>query len=204
MVMLVVFSAIAVVALVVVLFLVQFYRNPERVIPKGNQIVSPADGKIIKIMTVNTGYVRIDKGMLGKVQMLARDIAKECIVVSIFMSPLDVHYNRSPIDGKIKKVRHVEGKFLAVNTFENGLQNEHTEITIQNKELKVKVLQIAGFLARRIRCFVKVGQKMEKGERIGMICLGSQATLIMPKKVKVVVKVGEKVRAGESIIAEMP
>lgn len=205
MVILIAFSAIAVIVLVLILFLVQFYRNPERKIPEEeNSIVSPADGKVIKIMRVNTKYVHIDKGMLGKVQMLARDIAKECVVISIFMSPFDVHYNRAPIAGKVKKVSHVGGKLLPVNTFENGLQNEHTEIIIQNRNIRVKVLQIAGFLARRIRCFVKTNQKMEKGERIGMICLGSQATLIMPSKVNVVVKVGERVKAGSSIIAELP
>ncbi len=188
----------------VVLFLVQFYRNPERIIPTGNNIVSPADGRIISILRTTEKEIMIEKGAFGKIKAMAKDIGKDCYVVSIFMSPVDAHYNRSPMGGKIKKILHSGGKLLPVNTFENGLQNENNQIIIENKKMKVKVIQIAGFVARRIRCFVKEGQSVGKGQRIGMICLGSQATLVMPSKVKLIVKKGQYVKAGESIIAELP
>jgi phosphatidylserine decarboxylase len=196
-------SFIAVAVILLVLFLLQFYRNPERIIPEGSNIVSPADGKIIKILTMGSEYVDIEKGVLGKVQVLASDVASECVIVSIFMSPVDVHYNRAPISGVVKKVIHKRGKLLPASTFENGLQNEHTQILVQGKGIRVKVLQVAGFLARRIRCDVKEGQKVKKGERIGMIALGSQATLIMPSTVKLIVKEGQHVKAGSSVIAEI-
>src|SRR3989338_286483 len=168
---------------VVVLFLVQFYRNPERQIPAGNSIVSPADGRIISILRTTDKKIIIEKGAFGKIKAMAKDIGKDCHVVSIFMSPIDAHYNRAPIGGKIKKIVHRSGKLLPVNTFENGLQNENNQIIIENKKMRIKVIQIAGFVARRIRCFIEEGQHIEKGQRIGMICLGSQATLIMPSQV---------------------
>jgi phosphatidylserine decarboxylase len=198
-----VLSVTAAIALVIVLFLVQFYRNPERAIPAGGSIVSPADGRIISILRTTDKKVAIEKGAFGKIRALASDVGRDCYVISIFMSPIDAHYNRAPIAGKITSIIHQNGKLLPVHTMENGLQNENNQIIIENKKMKVKVIQIAGFVARRIRCFVKESQFVKKGERIGMICLGSQATLIMPAKVKLVVKEGQHVKAGSSVIAEI-
>ncbi len=116
------------------------------------------------------------------------------------MSPFNVHINRSPIQGQVTKVTYSKGKFLPVNTFENGLVNEKNEILITNKQLgKVKVIQIAGFLARRIECYVKEKEKLAKGQRIGLINLGSQVTLILPTTVKLIVNKGDKVKGGDII-----
>ena len=186
--------------LLIVWFLINFYRDPCRRIPEGNNIVSPADGRVIGIIDTKEDEVKINKGMFGKIKILTKDISKECYVVSIFMSPFDVHVNRSPIDGVVKSVKHSEGKFFGAYNLEKSLENEKNEIIIQNKRIKVKVIQIAGFLARKIKCNVKKNQKINKGDKIGMIVFGSQATLVLPKTVNLIVNINDKVKAGESII----
>lgn len=185
----------------IMLFLLNFYRNPERKIPKGRNIVSPADGKIISIIGTKSSSIKISKGFLGKIKTLTNDVSSECYVISIFMSPLDVHYNRSPIDGIVKSIRHTKGKFFEAYNLEKSLQNEKNEILIQDRKIKIKVIQIAGFLARRIKCFVHENQKIDKGAKIGMIALGSQTTIVLPSGVDLKVKLGDKVKAGSTIIA---
>ena len=188
-------------ALLIASFLLNFYRDPERKIPKGRNIVSPADGRIIGIIGTSENSVKVKKGFLGKIKTMTSDIAQECHAVSIFMSPLNVHINRAPIEGTIKYVRHTKGKFFMAYDLEKSFENEKNEIVIQNKSLKIKVVQVAGFLARRIICDIKSNQKVNKGSKIGMIVLGSQAIIIIPKKVKLRIKLNDKVKAGETIIA---
>ncbi len=225
---------IAVLALLIASFLLNFYRDPKRIIPIGNNIVSPADGRVIgiidtseiareikfsaltqnrravseraqKSMIFDTSIdeIEVSKGMVGKIRAMTKDISKECYVISIFMSPLDVHINRAPIEGTIKSIQHTKGKFFKAYDLKKSFENEKNEIIIENKNIKVKVIQIAGFLARRIICNVKVNQKVDKGQKIGMIALGSQATVIMPKKVNMKIKLNDKLKAGQSIIAEL-
>src|SRR3989338_4375974 len=184
------------IGLLTAIFLLNFYRDPERKIPKGNDIVSPADGKVISIIDTSKEVIKVKKGFVGKIRVLTKDVAKKCYVVSIFMSPLDVHVNRVPIEGTIKSIKHTKGKFFKAYDLEKSLENEKNEIVIQNKNLKIKVIQIAGFLARRIMCRVKVNQKVDKGHKIGFIALGSQTTIILPKNLKLKVKTGDKVKAG--------
>ena len=194
---------IGILALLIASFLLNFYKDPKRVIPKGNNIVSPADGKVISIINTSNNNVKISKGLLGKIKSATNDIAKECHAVSIFMSPIDAHINRAPIEGIIKSVKHTKGKFFRAYDMEKSFENEKNEIVIQNQNLKVKVIQIAGFLARRIICDVKANQKINKGQKIGRIALGSQATIMIPKKFKLRIKINDKVKAGETIIAEL-
>ncbi len=192
-----------IVILLIVLFLINFYRDPQRTIPNGSNIVSPADGRVISIIDTSKDKITIKKGILGKIKTLAKDVANECYAISIFMSPLDVHINRTPINGIIESIKHSKGTFFMAFDMEKSLQNEKNEILIRNKDFKVKVVQIAGFLARRIICTVKKNQKVNKGEKIGMISLGSQTTLIIPKWVGLKVKLNDKVKAGQSIIANL-
>ena len=223
---------IIVLALVISSFLLNFYKDPKRIIPKGSNILAPADGKVISIIDMSEiakgknsrvstqkksaisehdrkslifdtskKIVKIKKGIIGKIKTLTKDVAKECYVISIFMSPLDAHINRAPIAGTIKSIRHTKGKFFKAYDLENSFENEKNEIIIENNKLKVKVIQIAGFLARRIICNAKINQKVNKGNKIGMIALGSQTTLIIPSGVDLKVKVNDKVKAGETIIA---
>ena len=189
------------VIMIIILFLLNFYKDPKRTIPKGNNIVSPADGKVISIINTSKNEIKIKKGLIGKINSLTKDVAKECYVVSIFMSPLDAHINRAPIEGNVKSVKHTKGKFFKAYDFEKSFENEKNELIIENKNLKVKVIQVAGFLARRILCYAKVNQKINKGQKIGMIAVGSQTTIIMPKKVELRIKVNDKVKAGETIVA---
>jgi len=194
---------IAVLAILIILFLMNFYRDPERVIPKGNNIVAPADGKIISIINTSKNSVNVGKGLIGKVKTLTSDVADQCHIVSIFMSPFDVHINRSPVTGTITSIKHSKGNFFKAYDFERSLQNEKNEILIQKGKLKVKVIQIAGFLARRIICKVRKNQKVNKGQKIGMIALGSQTTIILPIRLRLKIKLRDKVKAGETIIADM-
>lgn len=191
------------IVLLVVLFLLQFYRDPKREIPQGNMVVSPADGTVMRIIRTSDKRITVKKGVLGKIRTLAKDISNDCYVVSIFMSPIDAHINRAPIGGKIISVQHTKGKFFAAYDLEKSLMNEKNEVIVKGDKIKVKVIQIAGFLARRVISSVKKGQEVAKGQRIGQIALGSQATLIMPSTVKIVVKEGQHVKAGSSIIAEV-
>ena len=185
------------------LFLLNFYRDPKRTIPKGNNIVSPADGRVIRIFDTSGGEIKVSKGILGKIKTMTKDISDNCYVISIFMSPLDVHINRAPIEGKIISINHTKGKFFKAYDLNKSFENEKNEIVIENKNIKIKVIQIAGFLARRILCYAQVNNKVNKGDKIGMIALGSQATIIMPKKVNLKIKLNDKVKAGESIIADL-
>ena len=196
-------TSIAFILFLLVLFLINFYRDPKRTIPKGSNIVAPADGRIISIINTSKNSIKIKKGLFGKVKTLTTDIAENCYVISIFMSPFDVHINRAPIEGIIKSVKYTKGKFFEAYNLEKSLENEKNEIIIENKKLKVKVIQIAGFLARRIKCYVKKNQKVNKGEKIGMIALSSQTTIIIPAGVDLKVKVNDKVKAGETIIADL-
>src|SRR3989344_6768973 len=196
---------IIIIAISIILFLINFYRDPKRDIPKGNNIVSPADGKIISILRISKNKATIKKGLIGKIETLTQDIAKECHVISIFMNPFDVHVNRAPMEGRIVSVKHEKGKFFAAYDIEKSLSNEKNEIIIENKKIgRIKVIQIAGFLARRIICSAKKNEKVNKGQKIGKIVLGSQVTLILPaKKINLRVKKGQRVNAGSTIIADV-
>jgi len=203
-VILVLASIILLASSLLILFLINFYRDPKRNIPKGNNIVSPADGKIMRILTTKKKTVTLKKGFVGRIEAFAGDIAPECTIISIFMSPLDVHVNRSPIDGEVISVKHTPGKYFAAFDLKKSLMNEKNEIIIKNEKIgRIKAIQIAGFLARRIVCNAKAGDALRKGQRFGKIVLGSQATLILPsKKVKIIAKEGQKAAAGETILAE--
>jgi phosphatidylserine decarboxylase len=181
-----------------------FLRRPARKIPQGSVVVSPADGRIVRILDIRGGRAAsVSKGLLGKVRLLTADTIRDGHVIVIMMTPFNVHYQRAPLDGIVESVRYSKGRFLnAVNDAGSlrSLQNERNEVLISTKAGRVKVVQVAGFLARRIRCFIKPKQKIHKGEEIGLICLGSQVILIIPK-LRLAVKEGQRVTDGETVIA---
>lgn len=201
------FNIFIIIVFLVILFLIfwkfWFLRDPERKIPEGNVVVAPADGKVIDILDIkNPDEIKIKKGLVGKIRTLTTDVTNPHYLISIFMSPLDVHINRAPVEGEVVSIKYEKGKLLPANSLENGLLNEKNEIIIKNPKLgKIKVIQIAGILARRIVCSVEKNQNIIKGQRIGLINLGSQVTLILPK-VNLAVKKGVHVTAGETVIAE--
>ena len=179
-----------------------FLRDPKRDIPSGNNIVSPGDGKIIKIIKTNKNNIKIKK-KLGSIQTACNEVSDECYIVSIFMSVLNVHINRSPISGKILSIKHKKGGFSPASKFNSFITNEKNEVLIENETIgKVKVIQVAGAVARRIVCFLDSGNEINKGQKIGLIKLGSQVNLILPTTVKLRVKEKQKVKGGETIIAE--
>ncbi len=168
------------------LFTLYFFRDPERIPPNDkNVIVSPADGKVLLIKDVNGNpYVEGD-----------------AVQISVFMSPLDVHVNRIPVDGKVDYLKFVKGKFLAAFNDKADLENERNEIGILSQHGKVFFTQVAGVFARRIISGLKKGEEVKIGERFGMIKFGSRCDIIVPKnKWRAEVKVGEHVTAGETVI----
>lgn len=175
-------------AVFLLIFTLNFFRDPERNIPeKDNIIVSPADGKILII-----------KDVLEK-----RYLNEEAIQVSIFMSPLNVHVNRIPIDGKVDYLKYIEGEYLVAYHDKADERNERSEIGIMSKFGKVFFTQVAGMVARRIVYDLKLEDSVKKGDRFGMIKFGSRVDVIVPKKWELKVKEGDLTTAGETILFEM-
>lgn len=206
-----VFSLATILAALLILFLLlwrfYFLRNPTPNIPEGkNIILSPANGNIAKILHFKNGKAAIvEKGYLGKIPVITNDVAKEGYIILMRLHVYNIHWQRQPIAGTIEKITYTKGKFLnAVKDVENMhclFENEKNEILIKGK-IRCKVIQIAGFLARRIECFVKEGQEVAAGDIIGLINLGSQTALIVPK-IKLKVKEGDVVQVGETVIGEV-
>lgn len=175
--------------LILTLFMLYFFRDPERLIPDDkNVFVSPADGKVILIRDVHESkYLHAD--------------VKE---ISIFMSPVNVHVNRAPCDGRVKMVKHNEGRFCAAYKDEASVCNENIEMVLGTEYGDILVRQVAGFLARRAVCRNKEGDILKRGERYGVIKFSSRVDMYIPGNTKIRIKAGEMVKAGETIIAEMP
>lgn len=185
-----------------------FLRNPKRNIPLGNNLISPAHGKIVRILDTSKN-IRIRKGLLGHVTLLTKDISNECLVICIMMNIHNIHIQRSPISGEIINQKYSKGKFMNVVSGAEKLEwleNERNEIVIFNKKhnMKVRVVQVAGAFAKRIKSYVKTKQEIKKGEDIGHITFGSQVTVIVPKnKIKLTIKEKDIVTDGETILGEL-
>ncbi len=181
-----------------------FLRDLSNNIPEGGNLVAPASGRVISIVTVDkASEITIRKGFFGAIETLLEQNESHYLI-NIFMSPLDEHYTKMPCDGKVIKISRTSGKFRAVNTLDAGLANEKQEFLIETKIGMIKVIQIAGFLARRTRSFVREGGALKKGQKLGVILLGSQTALLFPRKnYRLEIKVGQKVRAGETIVTNL-
>jgi len=179
------FWIISLLFLGVAAFMAFFFRDPRRSIPtEPGIVVAPADGRVT---VVNRASAEPDSESL----------------VSIFLSPLDVHVNRSPIGGTITNINYKSGKFLMATDERARLVNEQNTLTIQGNGLTVKCTQIAGILARRSVCWKKEGERVECGERFGMIKFGSRTDVLMPPAVEILVKEGMRVRGGKTIIGRL-
>ena len=169
-------------------FMAFFFRDPERAAPTTPRaILAPADGKVMAAGPV------ADDPFVGPAQ-----------AVSIFLSPLDVHVNRSPLAGLVVGVEYRPGAKLAAYRAEASERNERTSISIQGDGARVVVRQIAGVLARRIVCRVRPGDRLALGERFGLIKFGSRTDLIMPAAARLQVKTGDRVRGGETVMGVLP
>lgn len=164
-------------------FMAWFFRDPERTPPEDPEAwASPADGKVVEIYPFLHPFT-------GK-----------CTVVGVFMSPLDVHVNRMPCDGTISHMEYVPGKKMMAFNPKASLENERFIMGFETAAGRGMTVQIAGFLARRIVCSRAAGERLSRGERFGMIKLGSKVDLYLPEGVVPAVAVGQRVKAGETAI----
>jgi phosphatidylserine decarboxylase len=169
----------------IALFMAFFFRNPHRAVPlEPGIVVAPADGKVT--------IVKLADG-----QQYPESL------VSIFLSPLDVHVNRSPIGGEILDITYKKGRFVMATRDDARLLNEQNTLTIQGDGLTVRCTQIAGILARRIVCWKQRGDRVKCGERFGMIKFGSRTDLLLPPNIEVVVNEGMKVKGGVTIVGRI-
>src|SRR5438552_8378298 len=187
----------------------RFYRDPERTISNRNDvIVSPADGTVIYIRESHEGLLPVSTkyGQAYPLQELTKSAfySQEAVVIGISMNFLDVHVNRAPIAGRITLHRHFPGRFGSLRRPEMVFENERATTLIERDEqLQIAVVQIASRLVRQIATFVREGQDVELGQRIGAIRFGSQVDLVLPicQYLKIRVQPGELVKAGQSVIA---
>jgi phosphatidylserine decarboxylase len=172
----------AAIVFVVAAFMLYFFRDPERQCPDDDSLViSAADGRV----------TRIEENETGK-------------LVSVFLSPLDVHINRSPITGTITQIDYIRGYKKPATSDQASLINERNSLVIVGDRMTVTCTQIAGILARRIVCWPEVGDRLLRGQRFGLIKFGSRTDLLMPAAVEIEVKIGDRVRGGETVIARLP
>ncbi len=183
-------SVIAVFGLLATVAICLFFRDPDRATPVSeNALIAPADGRV-----VFTGKVEDNPYVEGP-----------CMKVGIFMSVLNVHVNRIPFSGDVTSVRHYPGKFFSADKDKASLENERNAVIVTTKDRRViGVVQVAGFIARRIITWVHPNDTVAAGQRFGMICFGSRVDLYLPEDAEVSARVGDRVSAGYSIIGRLP
>lgn len=202
-------SGTVVLILFVLLFFYRFFRNPTRKIPGDrNDIVSPADGRVIYIkeLEANQIPVTIKKKRVASIQEITKtDILEQpCYLIGIAMTLFDVHYNRAPIDGKIVLVKHTSGTAIGLNNPESTLVNErNTTVFKRDDGVMAGVVQIAARWVDRCIVMSNEGEKLKRGQIFGKIRWGSQADLIIPRNSEILVREGEQVYAGSTIIAKL-
>jgi phosphatidylserine decarboxylase len=179
-------AVLTAVPVLLALFFLWFFRDPSRTIPAGpGLIVSPGDGKVEEAEWIET-------------------TAGSRLRVTIFLNVFDVHVNRAPVGGAVTLVEYRKGEFLNAMKPESAVRNEQTLITVDAGGYSVSFKQIAGLLARRIVCNLKTGDRVERGQRMGLIKFGSRVDVLMPAEVNLKVRVGQRVKGGSSVLAEMP
>ena len=176
---------IAYLGVVVTAFILSFFRDPERIIPeKPHAVVSPADGKVI---------------FVGKVQD-DDYLQKEVFKISVFMNVFNVHVNRIPITGEVKKIDYRPGKFYSADSDRGMLHNESCATIIEKNGVEIVCVQVAGLIARRIVNWLDVGDEIKKGERFGLIRFGSRVDVYLPSDIAIAIEKGQKIKAGETIL----
>ena len=177
---------LALVPVFLAVFFLWFFRDPNRKIPTGpGVVVSPGDGKVEEAEWIET-------------------TAGNRVRVTIFLNVFDVHVNRVPVGGIVTLVEHRAGQFLNAMKAESAVLNEQTMITIDTGTYSVSFKQIAGLLARRIICNLRVGEKVERGQRMGLIKFGSRVDVLLPAETEMRVKAGDRVKGGSSILGVIP
>ena len=181
------------IGIILSIWCVYFFRDPERITPKGDKfLISPADGKILSVTTSKSPENLLDKKQ------------KEMKKISIFMDVFNVHVNRIPISGKVVWLKYVPGTFLNASFDKASEDNERMIIKIEiSKDFHIYVVQIAGLIARRIKCDLTENQQVKSGDRFGIIRFGSRVDIFMPEEFKVNVFEGQTSISGETILANL-
>ena len=180
---------VSIISLIIFFFFAQFFRNPKRKLTKEEgYLVSPADGKIVVIEKVFEDEY----------------LMKDCMQVSIFMSPLNVHLNRIPLSGTVEYYKYHPGEYLvAFHPKSSKLNERNTAVITNSAGQKVLMRQIAGAVARRIRFYLKVGQQVKQGEELGFIKFGSRMDVFLPLGTEVLVNMNQKVKGGVTLLAKL-
>jgi phosphatidylserine decarboxylase len=173
----------AIIPCLLAFFFLWFFRDPERTIPRdAGAVVSPGDGKVTDVSAVMVGNEKRTR-------------------ISIFLSVFNVHVNRSPISGVVRDVRYQRGQFMNAMDKASAEQNEQNIVTVEGDGETVVFKQIAGLLARRIVFYPKIGDRLERGQRVGLIKFGSRVDVVVDASARVTVKVGDRVQGGASVLA---
>lgn len=173
---------------IIFVFVLQFFRDPARVIPQeAGVVLSACDGRVIKVERAQDPYGQ-----------------REAILVSVFMNVFNVHSNRSPADGTVQKVQYFPGKFVNADLDKASTDNERNAVVLKtNDGQTVTFVQVAGLIARRILCYIKVGDALTRGQRYGFIRFGSRVDVYLPLTATVKVAIGDKVSATTTILAKL-
>ncbi|MGE5161115.1 MAG: phosphatidylserine decarboxylase [Betaproteobacteria bacterium] len=172
----------------VAVFVIQFFRDPPRAVPtQPNAVLSPADGRIVKVEKVRD-------------PMTERDT----LLISVFMNVFNVHSNRAPVDGTVERIQYSAGKFVNADLDKASSENERNAMVMRLADgERIAVVQVAGLIARRILCYAKAGQRLARGERYGFIRFGSRVDVYLPLTARPRVAVGDVVHATTTILAEL-
>jgi len=169
-------------------FVLQFFRDPQRIAPLGRDLVlSPADGRIVVVEVTQDPYAK-----------------REALKISVFMNVFNVHSNRSAVNGLVKEIQYFPGKFVNADLDKASLENERNAMVIDANGQTVTIVQVAGLIARRILCYVHVGDRLKAGERYGFIRFGSRVDVYLPLTAVPMVSVGDRVYATNTALARLP
>ena len=169
-------------------FVLQFFRDPQRIAPLGRDLVlSPADGRIVVVEKTNDPYA-----------------GREALKISVFMNVFNVHSNRSSVNGLVKEIQYFPGKFVNADLDKASTENERNAVVIDANGQIVTLVQVAGLIARRILCYIHVADRLKAGERYGFIRFGSRVDVYLPLTAEPLVSVGDKVSATNTALARLP
>lgn len=173
---------------IIFIFVLQFFRDPQRIPAMGRDLVlSPADGRIVVVEKSNDPYA-----------------GREALKISVFMNVFNVHSNRSGVNGLVKEIQYFPGKFVNANLDKASTENERNAVVIDANGQIVTLVQVAGLIARRILCYIHVGDRLKAGERYGFIRFGSRVDVYLPLTAEPLVSVGDKVFATNTALARLP
>ncbi|MBU3575838.1 phosphatidylserine decarboxylase [Polynucleobacter sp. UK-Mo-2m-Kol15] len=173
---------------IIFIFVLQFFRDPQRIAALGRDLVlSPADGRIVVVEIANDPYA-----------------GREALKISVFMNVFNVHSNRSSVNGLVKEIQYFPGKFVNADLDKASTENERNAVVIDANGQIVTLVQVAGLIARRILCYIHVGDRLKAGERYGFIRFGSRVDVYLPLTAEPLVSVGDKVFATNTALARVP